>query len=401
MTQSKGQMLLAEETVSDLIMTIYSASASPVSWNAVLRKCAEAFSSFGAQINILNPANGQVDLAMTYGCEWLTPERLRRFQELAPSDPRAPYGIAHLGMPFGCRQTCDEAVLFESRMYKEILGPGDCEYIAAAGIPYGDRLAFLSVLRHRSQGAYTQSEVGQLGLLIPHFRRSLRIGQTLSQMDYSREVAAAAFDALSVGVVLLSTDGVLLFASSVADKLLRRGGRALEVDKPLATGSDALVARLRSAIDAVARAEPGDNAVRPASIRLDGDGARAIQVTIVGIDDERARPLLGKVDRPCVLGIVEDPSDEIETIGEKLQRMYGLSEVEIETAMGVAKGGTPKTLARSSDAPTETVRSRLKSVFRKTRTSSQAELVSLIHNLPLWPPEPPPRLDAEDPKAAN
>jgi len=378
-----------ERRFSEVVSAIYHASGSPTLWRPVLEHMTREFGAFGAQLNVFDPADGSVKLSISHGCEWLTPARLRRFSELSPTDPRLPYALAHTGMPMHCRQAVDDQVLHASQLYPEILGPGDCEYAMAAHVVLHQKIVFFGVLRRRAQGVYTHEDVGRFSLFMPHIRRAIGLGLSLSQLDYSRQVAFEAFEALPYGLALVSKDLRVLYSNAIATKILAQiseRANVLSLEAPMHARIEALVTKAADAADMGGSSSP------TAAFDIVCSAGRSIRVRVTGIDNAHAQPLLGSLDRNCALVHFEENDSIIETDGERLERMYGLTAAEIRVANGVAEGGNPKILARTMDVSPETIRSQLKAVFRKTRTASQAELVKLLDNLPVWPSSPPPRL---------
>lgn len=379
----------ADEAIfADVVGSIYATAGNQLLWRDALEKVARAFGAFGSQLSLLDRETQKPELNLTFGYEWLTPARLRRYEELLPTDPRLPYGIAHLGMPSHCRQACDYEVLRASDIYKELLGPGDCEYSASFGVPHEGNLAFLGIVRHAAQGVFTQDDMGRLGLLIPHLRRTLMLQKMFSQAEHVSRLAGEAFDALPFGVAIVAEGGATIFANGIARTALGAGeGRSLVIPPSLRREVET-----RLAI-------PSIHAVAPTmttKLRSGRPGGGDIRVTLSDPTDERLRPLLGSLNRRCVAIFVDDPEIPLESLPEKLERMYGLTAAEVGAALDIVAGKPPKRSARDRGVTVDAVRKHLKRVFRKTRTSGQLELAALVGNLPLWPAEPPPRLDAPD-----
>ncbi|MGO4670200.1 helix-turn-helix transcriptional regulator [Bosea sp. 2RAB26] len=68
-----------------------------------------------------------------------------------------------------------------------------------------------------------------------------------------------------------------------------------------------------------------------------------------------------------------------------LQRMFGLTLAETRLALGLARGDIPADVARSRHISRTTVRTQLASVFAKTQTKRQAELVKLLARIAVLP----------------
>jgi DNA-binding CsgD family transcriptional regulator len=68
-----------------------------------------------------------------------------------------------------------------------------------------------------------------------------------------------------------------------------------------------------------------------------------------------------------------------------LQRMFGLTMAETRLAIQMARGDVPADVARSRRLSRTTIRSQLASVFAKTQTRRQAELVTLLARVAVLP----------------
>jgi len=88
---------------------------------------------------------------------------------------------------------------------------------------------------------------------------------------------------------------------------------------------------------------------------------------------------------PCVSVLVTDP--EAAPLGKAslLRRLYGVSESEARLAERLALGDTPAQAAASLGIKTSTARTQLISLFRKTETSRQAELIRVMASVFLPP----------------
>lgn len=105
-----------------------------------------------------------------------------------------------------------------------------------------------------------------------------------------------------------------------------------------------------------------------------------------------------KDDAPLVLNqIAEDMPDgtsvimlvdldvHLEPSPFMLQRMFGLTTAETRLALQMARGDMPADVARNRRLSRTTVRSQLASVFAKTQTRRQAELVTLLARIAVLP----------------
>lgn len=379
-----------EDVFNRIVGLIYSAPLAPQYWGELLSATAESFGAFGAQINMLDPSSSRPMIAITHGCEWLTPERLKRFIELSPTDPRLPYAISHPGMPNHCRQSCTEAALHASPMYKEILGPGNAEYILGFTLPDPNGIIAFGTMRGKEAGPFNQDDCGRLGLLIPHLRRALKAQTFLSQTAYTQQLATMIFDSMSMAAMLLTSELHLLFSNAAADRILKSICIQRDTNNKISLADQDSTEELIRAVRRIISIRPDEPLPPPALLDISIPGQEPMQMVVTSIRDERAQRLLGNVIEPCALVLFANPETPLEALGERLQRLFGLTPSECTVAESIVAGKGPRAHAIMRDLSHETVRSQLKAIFRKTRTSSQPELLRLLRNLPEWPQSPPP-----------
>lgn len=80
--------------------------------------------------------------------------------------------------------------------------------------------------------------------------------------------------------------------------------------------------------------------------------------------------------------VLHDSSAKTHHIREYLQQGYGLKAAEIRLAEALAKGITPEDYATSAELQISTVRTQLRSIFLKTGTKRQSDLVRLMSDVP-------------------
>jgi DNA-binding CsgD family transcriptional regulator len=78
-----------------------------------------------------------------------------------------------------------------------------------------------------------------------------------------------------------------------------------------------------------------------------------------------------------------DPDQVYEGDIEAMQRLFGLTDAEGRVMQIAGSGTPPRDIAATLGKSYETVRTHLKSVYRKTGVASQAELSRLVQSLQL------------------
>ena len=368
----------------DLIGLLYDAAADPTRWRDFLDAGSRNFSAFGANFIRYHPDRPEQSLAMLTGMEETATEDLAdaisRFVALRHEDPRLLYGFAHPNKPFHCRQAVSTEALHASRSYREVLAPNRVEYTLL--VTFDDlRGAFTGLAFMREPGAdcFSEADVADLGRLVPHLRRALAIQDRLSQVDHRLQASYAVLENLPTGIAIVDDEGILEYANRTSRGLLdRRDGLSVENGMLCAyrrNGLDPLRGTLREVIaSGQHRALSVD---RPS-------GRRAYQAVFSKLWQHLGGSLPNLLVRPRVVCYLSDPDQPLETSTEVLQRLFGLTRGEARLAERLMTGKGIRKAAADLDIQESTARDRLKKVFKKTETSSQAELMRAILSSPAW-----------------
>ncbi len=80
----------------------------------------------------------------------------------------------------------------------------------------------------------------------------------------------------------------------------------------------------------------------------------------------------------CGLLLIRDPAQTWPIASKLLQEMFQLTPAELRVASGLLEGSDTQQIAKQHQIGVQTVRFHLKSIFAKTGTTHQAQLVSLL-----------------------
>ena len=216
--------------------------------------------------------------------------------------------------------------------------------------------------------------LGALKILAPHLRTALHTRRMLARLESRIADLENALDSVATGVVLLDAKGKVLLVNKAAQAILdERNGLFLDREAlcaPSPTDSAKLSELMRAAISNSRR---GD--YRPSqAICISRNGKKALQLTMGPLRREGAP---GK--RTAVaIAFIQDPDRKSATPVEIFQSLFGLTFAEARLALALLNGDSLSDAAELHRVSLATVRSQLKSIFHKTETRRQGELVRLL-----------------------
>jgi len=246
----------------------------------------------------------------------------------------------------------------------------------------GNRVSYLTCHNAPESAELGEAHDTAIATLIPHLNQALRTSATLERTHTEERLFLAAFDDMNIGIALLDGDGAVL-------ELNRQTREIIDQQDGLQVRGRRLIASQRSSgraltemILAISRLAVGQLAgIREVAVqRASGKRPYIVRGTALTPQRESARPFREDALDEHVCGIVTIV-DPLQTGGPDptaLERLYGLSPAEGRLTARLAAGQTLQEIAADLGTSVETARHHLKSVFLKTDTSRQAELVGRI-----------------------
>ena len=249
-----------------------------------------------------------------------------------------------------------------------------------AGNPYGS--AF-TIQRFARQGPFTESDLRDIDLLIPHIRRAQTLGRQLASLRARALSWHETLERINMGALLCDERGRVHYANPVVEDLMRARPSFTLTRDGLVCARPRDTHRLRRLIKAAARTGRGETLdTAGACLRFDCEGASPLQVLVSPLQT-RCDSALRFPEEVCVLILLKAPGP-VTPPGDMLASLYGLTRAEAEVATDLANGHSLKEISDARQRSIHTVRTQLKTVLRKTSTSSQVELVTALHTIPTW-----------------
>jgi DNA-binding CsgD family transcriptional regulator len=256
--------------------------------------------------------------------------------------------------------------------FQEFLAPCGLRWCALVKIAAGDTFWSLSLQRSIEQGPFSRDELQDLRILS---HRTGSVAALATTLGLARaEAALDAFNASGTAAVMIGKDGTVLRVNGAAESLQARGlvvtGRHLgSIDK------DATNALNRS-LQALLRSRNLPASMPPVPLpRARGRPLIAYPLRVAGVTYNSLAPCQAVV-------ILVDPDVKRRPPPEvHLQISFALTPAEARLAAMLSTGDTLEAAADKCRISYQTARNQLKSVFAKTGTHRQAELVSLLARL--------------------
>ena len=357
----------------DLVGLIYDAVVHPEAWQTWLDKLVSCAGARSALLMIRNPDGLDTGFAVQSGLD----DALR---ELYSRESRAPDRTRGTGRTRRANAHSSSARVEQSQsttsgVHRDICrsfgnerGSGVC--ISSDG-PWSLRFV---LQRDESQGEFSENEIEDLRKLVPHIRRSVQLGHEVGLVRGSVE---AIVERLPTPCLLLDGTRRAIAVNSGARQLLeeRRHGLVLKQDRVFIE-----VPGLTRRLQALIRNSHGTVGA------ADGQGGGIIKLTrqdhlplILSVSPFRSpvAAAFPKCDDVVAL-LLYDPERRLLPNDQLLLEVFGLTRGEARVAILLAAGRDLEDIARALGVSLNAVKFHLKSIYAKTATHRQSEVVSLL-----------------------
>jgi DNA-binding CsgD family transcriptional regulator len=272
-----------------------------------------------------------------------------------------------------------------SKIYRELLVHENigraCAGIVFASSEGGVLPTSMSVYKGIAEPPYQPSDRETMRILVPHLSRALGVMYRLRDAELKRVASLDALDRLCCGVVLLDATGIVQHASRPALDMVRAadGLELRGVDgcgRLLATDAGAQSA-LAGAVLTTARGDLLGAAHFATSVAVPRErpGGRPYLLQLSRLPERNAFGAAG------VIVFITDPEREIRLDTGAMRRLFGITNAEARLASRLCGGENLASASASCQVASATAKAQLASLYQKTNTHSQAQLVSRLHSL--------------------
>lgn len=365
------------DALSRLIGQIYDAVVNPALWTAALIQTC-IFTDTERAILIhedgLVPTNSQFQISYADPV-W---ERLYLDTYMMINPARLARGrLVQSGDIVLTSDYMSEQEYARTKFYQEFLSMRDCVDLATAILDVtATSFTVLGVLRNESQGPADAEVRQRLALIAPHFRRAVTLSNLFERREMLSDSLIDTLDTLKAGVFVLADDAVVVHTNESAKRMLL-GDRALHISHGKLIAHD--VAAQAALAESVAAASRGDAALgsTDTSILFRSRGERSFMGTLMALKEGSPR-WAGLGLRAVATLCLREASQEAPTVAPAIAELYELTPREMTVLTTIVENTGVADAAYILGLSEGTIKSHLKSIFRKTGAARQADLVKLV-----------------------
>ena len=363
----------------DVVGRIYDAVADADRWPVALTSAGKLLDADGMLLLYCNMAVGRPQVVASVGFDGdvLAQVASRHIDndELVRESMQLPAGEV-VSRTFSLRDAGTRTTIFR----RSLTHVTDRIRIAgAAAIRSSEVYASLWMARGESRPPFSARDLFTFTELLPHIGRAMTVHHRVANAELEATMAAGAIDRIAVGMVLLDAAGRAILTNREADRILDRAdGLSIRKGNLYAADSNQ-TARLRQVIARAGGSDPecgqgdttGGAAVRIARV----DGGPPYHVVVLPLP-RRCQPK--NATGAVAVVFITDSERGQSPVDFLCGDLYGLTAAETRLVSTLLESPGLTAAAKAIGLSRNTVHSQLASVFQKTGTKSQSELLRLI-----------------------
>jgi DNA-binding CsgD family transcriptional regulator len=380
-----------DDAIHNLIGTIYEAALEPSKWAIVVKQLKTATRSHHAHLWLGNVSDNignfilERNKYLAFEDSGLSIEDLsgigKSMQDASITDPhlqnvdRARLGKAQLGCAIVPLDEYERSPFYND-FGKQV---GMYRVLASIVSRRGEGVDAISFFRSAQEAPYAETDVRLLDNIIPHIRRSLQFYMKLQAARTQAGALQNSIDVLRSAMILINQKGGVIFLNAAAEHLIKRR-------QELFISRGRLRAKARndaSQLEWLTRVVTGLSGQRPiggavAIQSMNGEAPLQVLATPVPVD---AHLMLTNHLRAVALLVIHDPNEKAYVPIEIVANIFGLTPAEAKLVLALSNGQTLKEFTEEAQVSLNTARTHLRSVFAKTKTARQSDIVRLMAGL--------------------
>ena len=376
----------------DLIGDIYQAGLEPQRWPEVLKRISAAFEADLACIYTPTVVRPEQAIYVAYNISVSSQTAFSAYYHLldAWTQGALEQGLYIQGtIAFG-EQLISPRDLHRTEFFQDFLKPNGMEWMISTALFDGHTepntpATHMTFTRHPDHAAFEQDKARLIKAIAPHVRRALLTHWRLTEARLRQAAHESALDRLGYGLILLGEYGQVLYLNGLAESMVGAAdGLTIQANRLHAAHShdnDALARMIREACLGVG----GSLCLERAGGKGDacGHGGKPpYQLSAMPLREGQDLSAMGPhttLSPPWALLLVHDPessrpSDALHLFATR----HRVTPAELRVLALLLQELAPKQIAAQIGVSIRTVRSQLSSLYLKTGTGHQRELIARV-----------------------
>lgn len=276
------------------------------------------------------------------------------------------------------QKSYDDDDFLKTELYNDFAVPMELRYAVGAifPIPHSAHCFHFGVCRRPNQDPYGPQLVAKLDQLVPHLQQFLYLRSRFGELTARASLMEQTLSRLKLAVFICDEHLNILHQTDQAEDIVQSRSEVTARNKVLGFQNSKKNSELSRLVRNAVGASRGEDQPPGGVLRID-DGGGLLEVVITPI--RYAPP--GEVfnsSAPSAAVFMRNAATPRVIAPDALSILYDLSPSEADIAVRMNQGLSLMQIANIRRVSVQTVRSQIKTLYQKTGTSRQADLVALV-----------------------
>ncbi len=371
-------------SVNDLqryITRIYDAGLDETQWPGTLEYLSGEFKAEQSILRVLTPDERRVNQVHTYNknTAWDEPYR----DHYVHCDPWLDLFSNSSKSTITCtHHHLDDKHYEKLEFYNDFVKPQHFHH-GLGGLIKVDRYndAYLIFHRRKSKSTFNDDELGLLKILAPHIRRSLLMADKTRNIEVEKHLLQDALNRINSPLLLVDKNEQIIFINQLAEKLIHDQHQVTIKNNRLLLFSQHHQKLLQQLISQSTQRDTSGRLRKGGGMNYSiANTSSTLYFVVSPINPEQVNFSNRYTDCALVLLSNRECNAEIKT--DILKELYNFTSAEARLSIEMCLGLTLDEIAQKFSLSKNTLRSQLRSCFRKTGVDRQSALVNFIKNGP-------------------
>jgi DNA-binding CsgD family transcriptional regulator/PAS domain-containing protein len=368
---------ISQDLLLDLVGCIYAAAGNHSLWNVFLSKFADAVGGTTTNIVVFDQEQANRSVAAAIRVDQESQRKYEEYYSTVDCWYNNGKKLLTTGNVVTGQMLCPDQVLERSEFYNDFLRPID-NFHEICGVISNDRsvASMITCMRPRRYGAFGIEETQLVRTLIPHLQRGVQLHRRLCDLENRAASTADALDKMAIGVVTTDASGKIVTMNRAAQAIAdQRDGLGIVGQRLCAQHSNE-AQRLRELIRDAGLPGTKDSHGSGGVMTVSRPSLRRALEILVGPLAPNCLSFVAKEAK--VLVFITDTEIPVKSPRHVLAQVYGLTAAEERLASSLIQGKNLSQVAQEFRVTRNTLHSQLQSIFDKTGTNRQSELMRIF-----------------------
>lgn len=369
--------------ISTVISHIYRAATDPDSWSEVLK---EISLLVDAQAAVMVYQDKEVQHASGFASYGVSDYWANRYAEYYGSIDICFALMADkpVGKTFNILRP-ETPEISSHEFYTDFLNPQGVYYLSGANIIVDEsRIAGLGLHRSLNAGEMNAELLELVDALIPHIQQSLDIQRKFVTLNLNNGLTQDSILDENFGFILFDNLAHPVYLNQIATQLVESNTAIRIEENQMIAADPSQTVNLRKIVMEAVQGDVTKNLNAGSALGINRTNSqRPLPVLIAPIRSSGfAKGIVSEGVQIRAAMFFGDTEYTRDIPSQVLTKIYGLSRNEAKVAIDIANGLSIEEIASSHYRSVNTVKTQLRSVFKKTNTTRQSELIKVLLSSP-------------------